>query len=133
LMYFSPNIAAWVGPNADDRARQLRRAIDWFTAGNVHRPQMIGREHVSCSAGKHERLTAVSPRNHGGSVGDFRDPARPGSTTNINTRVEVMVADLRRLSDHCDLGAVRRPGNINDGVEFGAPPGATLRSTYSRH
>jgi len=57
----------------------------------------------------------------------------PRSTTNINARAEVMVADLRCLGNRCDLRAVSRPGHINDGVEFETPPGATLRSAYSRH
>src|SRR2546428_1264402 len=93
---------------------------------------MIGREHVGCRAGKSENLAAVGPCDSRGGISDFRHTARAGSTANINARAKVVVADLRRLADHGNLRTVRRPREINDGLEFRAPPVA-LRSAHWRH
>src|ERR1700740_2073602 len=124
LVYLRPGCAMRIVRNVHDRAIQLRSAIDGCAPRRRYGPQTIGREHVRGCSRKRQRFPAIHPSDSRRGVLDSRDAAGAGRRAYVDFRPEIMVADLRRVRDYGQLGAVGRPRELGDGFHLWAPPGA---------
>src|ERR1700694_5210427 len=132
LVKLNPYSTVRIGNKVYRGALELQRAIHRLSARSRHAPDVVRRKHGGGGAGEDQLPAIVVPGNAAGRIGNLGDVAGAGGAANIDGRMQVVVADLRRLCYYCDLRAIVRPGDVSNVVEGRAPPCA-IRAVHAHH